>query len=115
MKFVLVNHRTPVDASSCIECSRPLGRGYLRDVSTQRQYCDHDCYLQYEAKSLFMPSLMFAPWLAATRRDRRPPTPSPTPLEMMTSFAAASCWCSIVFAKTALRVSELMAEQAFDI
>jgi hypothetical protein len=117
MKFVLVNHRTPVDASSCIECSRPLGRGYLRDVSTQRQYCDHDCYLQHEAKSLFMPWLMptFAPWLAATRRDRRPAAPPSAPLELMTSFAAAACLCSIVFAKTALRVSELMAEQAFDI
>jgi hypothetical protein len=113
VKFVLVNHRTPADASRCIECSRPLRRGYLRDVSTQRQYCDHDCYLRYEANSLFMPSL--APWLAAMRSDPRAAMPYPAPLELMTSMAAAACWCSIAFAKTALRVSELMAADAFDV
>ena len=121
MKFVLVNHRTPVEASTCIECSRPLGRGYLRDVSTQRQYCDHDCYVRYESKSLsmslFMPSLLMpslAPWLAAARPDPRPATPYPAPVELMTAMAAATCWCSIAFAKTALRVGELMAADAFE-
>src|SRR5271166_5915643 len=57
MKFILVNHRTPCGPSTCIECSGSLGPGYLRDVSTQRRYCDHHCYLRYEAKSLFMPWL----------------------------------------------------------
>jgi hypothetical protein len=115
LKFVLVNHRTPADASRCTECSRPLRQGYLREVSTQRQYCDHDCYVRYEAKSLSMSLLMpsFAPWLAATRPDPRPAIPAP--LELMTSMAAAACWCSIAFAKTALRVSELMAADAFDV
>jgi hypothetical protein len=113
MKFMLVNHRTTADASSCIECSRPLGRSYLRDVSTQRQYCDHDCYAQYEAKSLFLPALV--PWLAVARGDRRPATPYPAPLELMTSFAAATCWCGIAFAKAALRMSELLAAETFDI
>jgi hypothetical protein len=114
VKFVLVNHRTPAEASRCIECSRPL-RGYLRDVSTQRQYCDHDCYRRYEAKSLPMSLLMpsLTPWLAAPRPDARPATPAP--LELMTSMAAAACWCSIAFAKTALRVSELMAADVFDV
>jgi hypothetical protein len=115
VKFVLVNHRTPAGASHCTECSRALRRGYLREVSTQRQYCDHDCYVSYEAKSLSMPLLMpsLAPWLAAARPDPRPATPAP--LELVTSMAAAACWCSIAFAKTALRVSELMAADAFDV
>jgi hypothetical protein len=110
MKFVLVNHKTPADASSCIECSRPLGRSYLREVSTQRHYCDHDCYLQYAEKSLSMSLLMpsLTPWFAAARAD-------PAPLQLMTAMAAATCWCTIAFAKTALRVSELMAADAFDI
>ena len=116
MKFVLVNHRTPVDPSACIECSRPLGRGYLRDVSTHRHYCDHDCYVRYEAKIWsfpFMPSL--TPLIAATRTYPLPAMPHPGAFELMTSIAAATCWCSIAFAKTALHVSELMAEEAFDI
>jgi hypothetical protein len=117
MKFVLVNHRTPADASSCIECSRRLERSYLRDVSTQRHYCDHDCYLQYEAKSLSMSLLMpiLAPWFAAARTDPQPAAPYPAPLQLMTAMAAATCWCTIAFAKSALRVSELMAADAFDI
>jgi hypothetical protein len=114
MKFVLVNHRTPVGTSTCIECRRPLGRGYLREVPTQRQYCDHDCYVRYEAKSWSLPLLMLAPWRAATRSDPQPATPHPAPLELMTSMAAAMCWCSLLFAKTALHMGELMAAEAFD-
>src|SRR5215471_13276457 len=90
MKFVLVNHRTPADASSCIECSRRLERSYLREVSTQRHYCDHDCYRQYEAKNLYeslsmsllMPTL--APWFAAARPDPQPAVPYPAPLQLIT-------------------------------
>ena len=113
MKFVVVNHRTPLDPSTCLECSRPLGRGYVRDVSTHRHYCDHDCYVRYEAKIWSFPFMAsVAPLLAATRALPLPTTPD---LELMTSIAAATCWCSIAFAKTALHVSELMAEEAFDI
>jgi hypothetical protein len=93
MKFILVNHRTPLDSSTCRECSQSLGPGYLKAVSTQRQYCDYDCYLRCEARSLL------TPWLAASYE---------APFEMMTSFAAASCCYSIALANAALRVGELV-------
>jgi hypothetical protein len=112
MKFVLVNHRTPAGPSTCIECSMPLASGYLRDVSTHRPYCSTDCYHRHEAKTL--PMTLFMPWLPAKRGDLRPAMPYPASLELFTSFAAASCWCSISFAKAALRMSELMAAQTFD-
>jgi hypothetical protein len=44
MKFVLVNHRTPRRPSVCAACSRPLERGFLHDLSTQRRYCGIACY-----------------------------------------------------------------------
>jgi hypothetical protein len=111
MKFILVNHRSPLQISTCTECTRPLGTGYLREVSSQRQYCDHDCYLRYQTKSLFMP------WLAqhgeGLHAPKWPATPYAASYELMTSFAAASCWYSISLAKAALRVSELMATESF--
>ena len=112
MKFILVNHRTPLSTVTCTECARPLGTGYLREVSSQRQYCDHDCYLRYRTKSLFMP------WLTTGRGDRAPAATWPTTsyvasYELMTSFAAATCWYSISLAKAALRVGELMATESF--
>ena len=93
MKFILVNHRTPLDSPTCAECSQSLVSGYLKAVSTQRQYCDHDCYVRYEAKSLL------SPWFTA---------PYAAPFEMMTSFVVASCCYSIAIAKAALRVGELV-------
>ena len=108
MKFILVNHRTPLDRSACIRCSRSLGPGYLRDVSTQRPYCDYDCYLRHEMVSLFVPRL------AVTRTDQRPASTYPMPFDMIASFAVASCWCSLTVARVAVRVGELMATEAFD-
>ena len=96
MKFILVNHRTPLDRSACIRCSRSLGPGYLRDVSTQRPYCDYDCYLRSETERLYMP------WLALTRADTYVAA-----LEMITSFAAASCRCSISLAEAAMRAGDV--------
>jgi len=93
MKFILVNHRTPLDSPACVECARSLGPGYLKAVSTRRQYCDYDCYLRHEARSLL------TPWSAA---------PYAAPFEMMTSFAAASCYYSMAIAKAAVRVGELV-------
>src|SRR5215475_10118219 len=93
MKFVLVNHRTPLDNSTCAECSASLRSGYLKVVSTQRPYCDHDCYLRGESRS------QLTSWLMA---------PYAAPVEMMTSFATASCCYSIAMARAALRVGELM-------
>src|SRR5215475_11578493 len=93
MKFVLVNHRTPLDSSTCAECSGSLASGYLKAVSTQRQYCDYDCYVRYESRSLM------TSWLTA---------PYEAPLEMMTSLATASCCYSIAMTRLALRVGELI-------
>lgn len=107
MKFVLVNHRTPCGPSSCLECCRPLRSGYLREVATQRPYCDYDCYRRYEAKSLLMP------WLAFAQAGREPVPAYSAHLDMISSFAAASCWYSIVVAKAALRVGELVTAEAF--
>lgn len=93
MKFVLVNHRTPLESPTCAECSGSLASGYLKAVPTQRQYCDYDCYLRHEARSLM------TPWLTA---------PYEAPLEMMTSFATACCCYSIAIARVSLRVGELI-------
>lgn len=93
MKFILVNHRTPLDSPACAECSQSLASGYLKAVSTQRQYCDYDCYLRHEARCL--PTR----WLTMAYE---------APFEMMTSFAAASCCYSIALTKAALRVGELV-------
>jgi hypothetical protein len=94
MKFILVNHRTPLDSPTCAECSRSLLSGYLKAVSTQRQYCDYDCYVRYEGRNLL------APWLVASHE---------VPFDMITSFVAVSCSYSIALAKMALRVVELAA------
>jgi hypothetical protein len=112
MKFILVNHRSPLQVSACNECAQPLETGYLREVSSQRQYCNHDCYLRYQTKSLFMP------WLTAGHDVRQsavgwPAMPYVASCELIASFAAATCWYSISLAKAALRVSELMATESF--
>jgi hypothetical protein len=86
MKFVLVNHRTPLGRSACLHCSRPLGPGYLREISTQRPYCDHDCYRRDETRRLFMP------WLAASGAGSAFATGHPVSLGLMASLAAAACW-----------------------
>jgi hypothetical protein len=96
MKFILVNHRTPLDSPTCAECSRSLQSGYLKAVSTQRQYCDYDCYARYEGRNPLVP------WLVASHE---------VPFDMITSFVAMSCSYSIALAKMALRVGELAAAE----
>ncbi len=96
MKFILVNHRTPLESPICAACSRSLVSGYLKAVSTQRQYCDQDCYARHEARN------WPAPWLVASHE---------VPFDMVTSFFAASCSYSIALAKAALRVGELLAAE----
>ena len=44
MKFVVVNNRAPHNASVCAARARPLGRGYLHDLSISRRYCGVECY-----------------------------------------------------------------------
>jgi hypothetical protein len=105
MKSIFVNHRTPLGPSHCFACSRSLGPGYLRDLSTQRPYCDHECYARHQTASLFMP------WLAVTRADPWPGRRYSAPFELITSFVAASWWCSISLVETGLRLGELIATE----
>jgi hypothetical protein len=110
MKFVLVNHRTPLGPSACLHCSQPLGSGYLREISTQRPYCDHDCYRRDETRRLFMP------WLAASGAGSVLAASHPVSLGLMASLAAAACWgyalplsaVAISLVQTALGMRELM-------
>jgi hypothetical protein len=51
MNFVLVNDRTPRAPSVCAHCSAPIGLGYLRGVSSQLPYCDHECYVRYSKEA----------------------------------------------------------------
>lgn len=51
MKFVLVNYRV-AHAATCGICSARIGFGYPRDLSWRRFYCDHDCYLAGNARSV---------------------------------------------------------------
>ena len=44
MLFILVNDRAPREPSACPCCSKVLGLGYLREVSTRDVYCDSECY-----------------------------------------------------------------------
>ena len=44
MKFVLVNNMTPRNPTVCAECSGPLERGYLHDLSTSKCYCGIGCH-----------------------------------------------------------------------
>ena len=44
MQFILVNDRAPRVPAACPCCSKPLGLGYLREMSTHDVYCDSECY-----------------------------------------------------------------------
>ena len=57
MKFVLVNDMAPRKPSVCMECSRPLERGYLHDLSTSKRYCGIECYPQWMVVSAFVGSI----------------------------------------------------------
>jgi hypothetical protein len=47
MRFVLVNGRSPCRQSFCVSCEGPIGRRYLREISTHLIYCDHNCYADH--------------------------------------------------------------------
>jgi hypothetical protein len=57
LKFVLVNDMAPRKPSVCTECSRPLDRGYLHDLSTSKRYCGRECYPQWMQVSGFVGSV----------------------------------------------------------
>jgi hypothetical protein len=115
MKFVLVNHRTPLGTPACRHCSRPLGAGYLREISTQRRYCDHDCYRRDETNRLFG---AFNSWFAVPGAGAGPLTNHPLSLGVMMSLAAAS-WgyalplsaLSVSLVQAALGMRDLMAKE----
>jgi hypothetical protein len=51
LKFVLVNGMAPRRPSVRTECSRPLERGYLHDLSSSKRYCGIECYPQWTVVS----------------------------------------------------------------
>jgi hypothetical protein len=57
MKFVLVNDMAPRKPSICTECSRPLKRGYLHELSTSNRYCRVECYPKWMVVSGFVGSI----------------------------------------------------------
>ena len=57
MKFVLVSNMAPHRPSVCAECSRPLERGYLHDLSTSKRYCGIECYPQWMVVNGFVGSI----------------------------------------------------------
>lgn len=57
MKFVVVNNRVPRHLPVCAECSRPLERGYLHDLSNSKCYCGIECYPRWRVASGFVGSV----------------------------------------------------------
>jgi hypothetical protein len=51
MRFVLVNGRTPIRATLCLQCCEKIEGGYLRDTATRLPYCDYACYAHHESRS----------------------------------------------------------------
>lgn len=51
LKFVLVNNMAPRNPCVCAACSRPLQRGYLRDLSTSKRYCGIECHGRWTGMS----------------------------------------------------------------
>ncbi len=54
LRFMLVNQDQPRHGATCSACARPLGSSYVRQVSTQRRYCDTDCHRRYQQKAMEM-------------------------------------------------------------
>jgi hypothetical protein len=57
LKFVLVNDMALRRPSVCTECSRPLEREYLHDLSSLKRYCGIECYPQWMVLSGFVGSI----------------------------------------------------------
>jgi hypothetical protein len=57
LRFVVVNDMAPRRPSLCMECSRPLERGYLHDFSSSKRYCGIECYPQWMLLSGFAGSI----------------------------------------------------------
>lgn len=44
MKFILVNGRTPIRTTFCLQCCEKISGSYLREIRTRLPYCDYGCY-----------------------------------------------------------------------
>jgi hypothetical protein len=49
MKFLIVNDRA-ARAAKCAHCAKPIGVGYLHEITSRRFYCDHECYVGHKAR-----------------------------------------------------------------
>lgn len=82
MRFILVNQRTPLGDGACSACSHPLGSGYVRDVASRKEYCDHNCYRRSEEGIVPLVQWSRLFWTG---------TDDVVPLGLVALTAAASC------------------------
>lgn len=47
MKFVLVNGRTPLRTTFCLQCCEKISGSYLRELRLRLPYCDYECYARH--------------------------------------------------------------------
>jgi hypothetical protein len=47
MKFILVNGRTPIRTTFCLQCSEEINGNYVREIRTRLSYCDYQCYARH--------------------------------------------------------------------
>lgn len=55
MKFVLVNGRTLLRTTFCLQCCERISGNYLRELRMGLPYCDYECYLarrDFEARTM---------------------------------------------------------------
>ena len=47
MKLILVNGRTPIRTTFCLQCCEKINRNYVREIGTRLPYCDYQCYARH--------------------------------------------------------------------
>ena len=47
MKFILVNGRTPIRTTFCLQCCEKINGNYVREIRTRLPYCDYQCYARH--------------------------------------------------------------------
>ena len=47
MKFILVNGRTPIRITFCLQCCEKINGNYVREIRTRLPYCDYECYARH--------------------------------------------------------------------
>jgi hypothetical protein len=66
MKFILVNGRTPVRTTFCLQCREKIDGNYIRETGT-RLYGDYQCYARHRDFETRMASLGDRGFMAAHR------------------------------------------------